>query len=81
MEFNSIHAHQDDTPCMHYTHGTESEGKMKRKKKFKKKKFKKKNQKKNSKKKFKKKIKKKKIQIILSLTEEENFKVKIEKKN
>ena len=38
-------------------------------------------QKKKSKKKFKKKNSKKKIQIILSLTEEENFKVKIEKKN
>ena len=63
MEFNSIHAHQDDTPCMHYTHGTESEGKMKRKKKLKKK-IQKKNQKKNSKKKFKKKIKKKKFKLF-----------------
>ena len=63
MEFNSIYSHQDDTPRMHYTHGTKSEGKMKKEKKIKKKK-----------------IQKKKIQIILSLTEEENFKVKIEKK-
>ena len=54
MEFNSIHSHQDDTPRMHYTHGTESEGKMKRKKNSKKK-----IQKKKSKKKFKKKIQKK----------------------
>ena len=55
MEFNSIHSHQDDTPRMHYTHGTKSEGKMKiekkskkknSKKKFQKKKFKKKNSKK-----------------------------------
>ena len=56
MEFNSIHSHQDDTPRMHYTHGTESEGKMKRKKKIQKKKIQKKIQKKNSKKKIQKKI-------------------------
>ena len=83
MEFNSIHSHQDDTPRMHYTHGTESEGKMKRERNFEKKNSKKKNQKKIKKKIQKKNSKKKlkkKIQIILSLTEEENFKVKIEKK-
>ena len=51
MEFNSIYSHQDETPRMHYTHGTESEGKMKREGK----KLKKKLKKKKSKKKFKKK--------------------------
>ena len=39
MEFSSIHSHQDDTQRMHYTHGTESEGKMKIEKKNSKKKI------------------------------------------
>jgi len=64
MEFNSIHSHQDDTPRMHYTHGTESEGKMKRKKKFKKKIQKKKSKKKFKKKNSKKKLKKKKFKLF-----------------